>query len=362
MVERAISEGYRVVDADSGSVSVLDRPAGLVRVLVNVGDLSENETHRPRDETYLIADFPKLEQVISELGAWTCSRDDPDPDPRELALLVELDKGASLGAPVVVDGELWGELYLTRHVGRDAFGDGDLAYVETLAAILASGISRAVRESRLTALAYQDPLTALANRRRLDQVAARIIPSRTDVVVVSFDVNDLKLVNDQHGHDAGDRLLQAVGHALEQTSGELPGSLAARTGGDEFCLLVPTADVASVDTAVRRFAAAVFNLPHPAGVSCGIASTRGVCWPRPACFLLPPTGPCTTRSSTTSVSLTASPCRWMGSASHQHLERVGLRRVPERLVGGNDVVEGEPVRHELLDRQLVLSDELEQHP
>lgn len=276
VVERAISEGYRVVDPDSGSVSVVDRPAGLVRVLVNVGDLSENETHRPRDETYLIADFPKLDQVISELGAWTCSRDDPDPDPRELALLIELDKGASLGAPVVVDGELWGELYLTRHVGRDAFGDGDLAYVETLAAILASGISRAVRESRLTALAYQDPLTALANRRRLDQVAARIIPSRTDVVVVSFDVNDLKLVNDQHGHDAGDRLLQAVGHALEQTSGELPGSLAARTGGDEFCLLVPTADVASVDAAVRRFAAAVFNLPHPAGVSCGIASTRGV--------------------------------------------------------------------------------------
>ena len=40
---------------------------------------------------------------------------------------------------------------------------------------------------------------------------------------------------------------------------------------------------------------------------------------------------------------------------------MGLRRVPERLVGLDDLVEGEPVRHELLDRQLVLRHELEQH-
>jgi diguanylate cyclase (GGDEF)-like protein len=274
VVERAISEGCRVVDADSGSVSVLDRPAGLVRVLVNVGDLSPHEQRRPRNETYQIADYPKLSQVITELTAWTCSRDDKDPDLEELALLVELGKGASMGAPVVVDGELWGELYLTRHVGRAAFDDADLAYVEALAAILASGVSRAVRESSLTELAYQDALTGLANRRRLDQVAATMIASRADLVVVSMDVNDLKPVNDEHGHDAGDRLLQEVGHALDRLSASLPGSLAARTGGDEFCLVVPTADLDVVDEAVRRFAADV-RTSHPPGVSCGLASTHG---------------------------------------------------------------------------------------
>ena len=275
VVERAITEGCRVVDADSGSVSVLDRPAGLVRVLVNVGDLSPQEESRPRDETYQMSDFPKLSQVVGELEAWTCSRDDVDPDPHELALLDELDKGSSMGAPVVVDGDLWGELYLTRHIGRAAFDDADLAYVEALAAILASGVSRAVRETRLTELAYQDPLTGLANRRRLDQVAAAMIPARSDVVVVSIDVNDLKPVNDRHGHDAGDRLLQAVGHALAAVAAALPGSLAARTGGDEFCLIVPTGDATRVAAAVRRFADQVVGLPHPPGVSCGIASTSG---------------------------------------------------------------------------------------
>ena len=275
VVERAVTEGCRVVDADSGSVSVLDRPAGLVRVLVNVGDLSPQEEPRPRNETYQLSDFPKLSQVVGELRAWTCSRDDEDPDLRELALLDELDKGASMGAPIVVDGDLWGELYLTRHLGRAGFDDADLAYVETLAAILASGVSRAVRESRLTELAYQDPLTGLANRRRLDAVAATMIPARTDVVVVSIDVNELKPLNDRDGHDAGDRLLQSVGHALLGASASLPGALAARTGGDEFCLLVPTADLAAVDAAVRRFAAEILDLPHPAGVSCGIAHTEG---------------------------------------------------------------------------------------
>ncbi|MEO7981489.1 MAG: sensor domain-containing diguanylate cyclase [Sporichthyaceae bacterium] len=273
VLDRAVSEGCRVVDADSASVSVLDRPAGLVRVLVNVGDLSASEEPRPRNETYQLAGFPKLSQVVGDLQPWTCARTDQHPDPQELALLVELGKGASLGAPVVVDGDLWGELYFTRHLGRVPFDDTDLAYVETLAAILAAGVSRAVRESSLTELAYQDPLTGLANRRRLDQVAASMISARTGLVVVSVDVNDLKPVNDRDGHAAGDRLLRDVARALTWVSEELPGSLAARTGGDEFCLVAPTADVERVADAIRRFMTVVQELPHPAGVSCGIAWT-----------------------------------------------------------------------------------------
>ncbi len=284
VLERAVSEGCRVVDADSASVSVLDRPAGLVRVLVNVGDLSPAEEPRPRDETYQLAGFPKLSQVVGDLRPWTCARTDEHPDPQELALLVALEKGASLGAPVVVDGELWGELYFTRHLGRSAFDDTDLAYVETLAAILATGVSRAVRESTLTELAYQDPLTGLANRRRLDQAAAGMVPSRTGLVVVSLDVNDLKLVNDRDGHAAGDRLLRGVARALAEVSEQLPGSLAARTGGDEFCLVVPTGDVGRVEAAISRFMGAVRALPHPAGVSCGIAWPRSSSMSRGALF------------------------------------------------------------------------------
>lgn len=57
----------------------------------------------PRDETYRIADFPKLNQVVSDLRGLDVLARGPHADPDELALPVELDKGASLGAPVLVE-------------------------------------------------------------------------------------------------------------------------------------------------------------------------------------------------------------------------------------------------------------------
>ena len=56
--------------------------------------------------------------------------------------------------------------------------------------------------------------------------------------LVLADINRLKQVNDSFGHDAGDRLIVAVADAVSRASGLAPGSLAARIGGDEFCIVV----------------------------------------------------------------------------------------------------------------------------
>lgn len=52
-----------------------------------------------------------------------------------------------------------------------------------------------------------------------------------------MDVNDLKPVNDELGHDAGDRYLAAVAHALQEAAGDK--DVVSRYGGDEFLLLTP---------------------------------------------------------------------------------------------------------------------------
>ncbi len=87
------------------------------------------------------------------------------------------------------------------------------------------------------------------------------------------DLNGLKGVNDAQGHEAGDRLLERFAAVLSAAAAALPGALAGRLGGDEFCLLAvgPAADevVHTVGELCRSAAA----LELGEGVACGIAST-----------------------------------------------------------------------------------------
>ncbi|MES2890291.1 MAG: diguanylate cyclase [Pseudomonadota bacterium] len=100
---------------------------------------------------------------------------------------------------------------------------------------------RAGREREmLQSLAHTDALTGLPNRRclliELEAALARLGQSQS-LAVYLLDLDGFKSVNDQHGHDAGDDLLIAVGQRLQ---GAVRGNdTLARFGGDEFVLLAP---------------------------------------------------------------------------------------------------------------------------
>ena len=93
------------------------------------------------------------------------------------------------------------------------------------------------------------------------------------VSVVLADINRLKQVNDSFGHEAGDRLIASVGQAVSQASGLVPGSLAARIGGDEFCIVVTGATLADAVRVAEEVCRLVDGRPMSTGVSCGVAST-----------------------------------------------------------------------------------------
>jgi len=92
---------------------------------------------------------------------------------------------------------------------------------------------------RLEILAFTDQLTSLANRAALMRAMEGHLDSlrRSEPAATLFllDLDSFKPINDTHGHNAGDRVLQEVARRLEDSI--RPGDLAARLGGDEFAIL-----------------------------------------------------------------------------------------------------------------------------
>ena len=137
-------------------------------------------------------------------------------------------------------------------------------------------------EGELTHFAYHDPLTGLANRRRvqdrIDQAIVRATSNGQIAYLLLLDLDDFKDVNDTKGHGAGDELLMAVAERLG--AGLRPGDLAARLGGDEFTVLLQdVARPADAEALAERLTRA-FDLPFAlaegpvvTGASIGIATT-----------------------------------------------------------------------------------------
>lgn len=124
-------------------------------------------------------------------------------------------------------------------------------------------------EALLADQALNDPLTGLPNRRSFDAIVQRLLSQakRTgELVAVGFvDLDDFKAVNDTHGHQAGDVLLQEVADRLRAAVRE--GDVVARLGGDEFTLaLRELQDEHHARTVAERIAAS-FAAPFDLGLT-----------------------------------------------------------------------------------------------
>ena len=100
--------------------------------------------------------------------------------------------------------------------------------------------SAVIRAFELQASAERDALTGLANRRGLSRTLAAAVAGGRSALVLFGDLDDFKQVNDEWGHDVGDRVLTAIGHRLRDAV--RPDDVVGRWGGDEFvvvCLDVP---------------------------------------------------------------------------------------------------------------------------
>lgn len=129
-------------------------------------------------------------------------------------------------------------------------------------------------------LALMDDLTGVGNRRlllqRLTEECAKSERSNEPFSLLVIDLDSFKAINDNHGHAAGDACLQ---HFTLMTQTRLrPGDILARTGGDEFCVVLPSSTLREGAMIARRIievcredAAACMGNEVPIAVSIGVA-------------------------------------------------------------------------------------------
>ena len=151
-----------------------------------------------------------------------------------------------------------------------------LAYVTTM---LSSDIRRALVHIR--DLSQTDELTGVLNMRAFTAVAQRVARQALryshPYTVLMIDCDNLKSVNDRHGHQAGSRLLKMLVQCIQSQSRET--DIIARYGGDEFIVLLPETTAAGAENLAARLRDRVENAVIAMGeekigttVSIGIAS------------------------------------------------------------------------------------------
>lgn len=163
-----------------------------------------------------------------------------------------------------------GVLYLDRE-GSGGFLPDELKLLARYAGHIGLPLQQARYRDNLEWMAFNDPMTGLANyryfQRRLADELIRAQRYERPLSLVMLDIDFFKSFNDTRGHRAGDELLAGLGKLLKETVRQ--GDLAARYGGEEFAVLCPEAAQEDAFVVAERIRVAVeqarFALPDQAG-------------------------------------------------------------------------------------------------
>jgi diguanylate cyclase (GGDEF)-like protein/PAS domain S-box-containing protein len=199
-------------------------------------------------------------------------------DWRDHPFYAVVDRETYLGAPIIVNSELFGTVSFSSAEARpNGFAAAETEFVQLMAQWLGNEIerlqARAALETKQTelmeantkleALATHDGLTGVKNRRafdeRLDLEFNRSRRYSTPLSILLLDVDRFKHYNDTFGHPAGDQVLRTVGRLLQSSVRNI--DFVARYGGEEFVVLLPNTDAAGALILGERLRAKIEGVP-----------------------------------------------------------------------------------------------------
>lgn len=133
--------------------------------------------------------------------------------------------------------------------------------------------------AELENLYIRDALTGLYNRRGMARLGKAVLESAKDgsgsVTVICADIDGLKPINDEYGHEAGDNTIVQTARAIEASVPE--GSVSVRTGGDEFCVILSCGEkeaaeyISNVNACLEEYNR-TSGLPYAVRCSCGFCT------------------------------------------------------------------------------------------
>ncbi|WP_327164539.1 sensor domain-containing diguanylate cyclase [Mycolicibacterium iranicum] len=256
VLEVIAEQALIALGAASVSISRWEREGDILRTLINVGDLAAHEERWPTDEFYEVGVDTDVTDLLIGGRAYAHCIDDERCPPDSRQLLEELGKECELGVPVVHGDVMWGEIWASS-TGGHRFDHGDAQLLQAIATYTAVAIARSELLNTVSAYAFEDALTGIANRRAVDRWFEQQDWATSSMVALMCDLDGFKQINDRDGHPAGDQLLRHFAGVLTATVGDVDGAMVARLGGDEFCVLLADATLAEAqrlaNSATRRF-------------------------------------------------------------------------------------------------------------
>jgi diguanylate cyclase (GGDEF)-like protein len=194
--------------------------------------------------------------------------------PLQTCELCDRVDGGSLCVPELVGGEVIGSLLVIKdgHV-KAAERDSITGAVAQAAPVLANLRNLAIAEHR----AATDPLTKLPNARSVQEALIRMVAqsmrSGSPLSAIVIDLDRFKALNDRHGHQAGDEVLETFGATLRR--GVRTSDFAGRWGGEEFVVLLPDTGLEGALQAAETMRASFEGMQVPA-VTAHITASLGV--------------------------------------------------------------------------------------
>ncbi len=218
-----------------------------------------------KTEQPLLADYKKLKRMAAEgefniVGTIT-------------------DNSIWLGVPLKVEGRVIGTMVVQSYTDSKLYSEKDIKIMEFVSEQVATSIERKYMEDELKRLAHYDPLTGVYNRwYGLDLLQRQIKLCNRDkspLLLAYCDLNNLKDINDEFGHEEGDMVITQVARLFKSTLREV--DITTRMGGDEFLIIFPGSSPKDLPIINERFDDKLIELnktvnkPYKIGFNIGIS-------------------------------------------------------------------------------------------